>query len=134
MKNYTDLEQSKVLDKLLQKETSDMCYQKTAKELTGDYAWEAMLGQNPSVTMDMFSYKHGYVVPAWSLGKLIEIFDGIKKILEQKVTLEIGKNPYNKWYVGYVDRHDNYVTVVNDKELINACVKMVKKLKKYEII
>ena len=69
MIHYTSVEQAKKLVELgLKPTTADMWYDSPDKDYFSPH-----VGQNVSITRDLFSFREGYVIPCWSLGALIEV-------------------------------------------------------------
>jgi hypothetical protein len=119
MKTYTNKEDAEIISKILPPGLGEIDLQYKDKD-----------SEIPTYSLELGIN----TIPAWSLGRLIETLDNIKKLSDQRVSIEIGRNAYNKWYVGYVNRYDSYVLVVSSDELIDACIKMFKELKKQEFI
>lgn len=75
----TTIEQSKkLLESGLALDTSDMYYEKIKSE---DDEWHKLgYGTHPAIRMELFSFRNGLVIPAWSFAALWDIMSksGIK--------------------------------------------------------
>ena len=72
IKSYTDLEQSKKLTEILSLESADMTWEQVDL-ITGDFAWEPLLGLDVTIKDNLFSYRNGYTIPCWSLAALLDV-------------------------------------------------------------
>lgn len=71
---WTTLEESRRLVELgLDVKTADMHWKQVADGLGEPWVWRAICGNDVAIVQDLFSYRQGYVVPCWSLGRLIEL-------------------------------------------------------------
>ena len=115
MKAYTDVEQSKRLDKILPKDSYDMYLSRTDDGRT----YMPHFGKTIVIDRNMFSYRNGFTVPCWSLATLISL---LPKCLIYTP---------NSIYEGYTCR--NIVTgeeTSNEDNLVDCCVEMI--IKNYE--
>lgn len=72
-KGVTTLGQSRALIELgLDPLTSDMSYELVDNNYGLADVWELRRGLSPAVRMDLFSYRNGMTVPAWSLYALMK--------------------------------------------------------------
>ena len=113
MKSYTDLEQSKVLSKILSLESADM--------------FLALNGTLPVMSKyidDGFVTADDTAVPCWSLAALYNILPLPCEIHKQADDDSI------YYYVEYTDK-DKYLYTERHKNSVDACVEMIIKL--YEI-
>ena len=122
-KAYTDIEQSKKLAKILPKKSADM--------------WYIPIKRNEKVYYDLtihYSATRG-IIPAWSLAALLDVIDQVKEITYQRVTILVGRYVGNHWYVELLKVQDEKsVLLVHYKELVDACVEMVVKLKELKLL
>lgn len=113
MKSYTDLEQSKILAKILPFESADMRY--------------SPLGDNmhPWIWTDTFIEKNA--VPCWSLAALLDVLpktleDGFYDEYELNINM-IDKKPE---YIGLDNQvHSDFPYNFNNKELLDNIVKAI---------
>ena len=71
---WTTLDESKRLVELgLDVCTADMHWKQVADGLGEPWVWRAFCGNDVAIEQDLFSYRQGYVVPCWSLGRLLEL-------------------------------------------------------------
>ncbi len=71
---WTTLEESRRLVELgLEVKTADMHWKQVADGLGEPWVWRAFCGNDVAIVHDLFSYRQDYVVPCWSLGRLIEL-------------------------------------------------------------
>lgn len=68
---YTSIEQSKsLIGHGLKPTTADMMWNSNE---TQD-GWEVADGLDVAVKLELFSYREGYAIPCWSVGRLIDLF------------------------------------------------------------
>ena len=67
--NYTSIEKSKKLAKILPLESADMYYECTKEEPE----YKVYVGRNIAITYNLFSYRNGYTIPCWSLAALLDV-------------------------------------------------------------
>ena len=129
MKSYTDLEQSKKLAEILPIESADMTYLAMVRGMRGGvtiYDWEISIGLHPAITENLFSYRNGYVVPAWSLAALLE---AMPSEIDNNYFLTLEKEG-NKYCCCYQDINGNSFRHEFADNPIDACVEMILKLHK----
>ena len=74
--DYTTIEQSKRLLELGIPANSHNCfYVRSSKSLDGNYEYHCYMGQSIAIKNNLFSYRNGHVIPAWTSGRLMEIVD-----------------------------------------------------------
>jgi len=145
MKNKiaTTIEQSKKLIELgIDLNTADMTWEKVAKSLTEDSYWKLIIGLDISIKNNLFSYRNGYVFPAWSLSALLSL-------LPISVSKEKGYPYYLEWqfwndnslrYVNpYSDKRECLVDIYSDhdeklKDYIDTAFEMICYLKENKLI
>lgn len=72
-KNFTTPEQSKRLLELgVPADSADFYYEERAS-LSGKWEYKLHIGECVAIKHNLFSYRNGYVVPCWSVGRLMEI-------------------------------------------------------------
>ena len=90
----TTIEQSKKLVELgIDASTADMTIEKVSHGLTQDFKWELTVGLDAAIKENLFSYRNGFVVPAWSLSALLELMPLI--------------NEYNVEYRPIIERYND---------------------------
>ena len=131
MKTYTDLEQSTKLSKILPPESADL-------------TWVSNCLGKPFVRIMPIKGYPEELCPCWSLAALMEFLPNNKDI-----TTTLGRGVYNlsnkkpeyknKWAVEYEDegnldtgKYVNYTTTADTA--IDACVKMILKLKRKSLL
>lgn len=115
MKSYTDIDQSRKLAEILPLNGADMTWSKETT-ITDETEWFITLGLDSDITNDLFSYRHGYLIPCWSLAALISVLPPIHKL---KPILDLEENSIQ--YSGI----DIYVKADN---LVDACYEVILKL------
>lgn len=74
--NFTTPEQSKRLLEIGVPANSADCYlQRCENEDDGIVDYKPFIGKSPAIEGNLFSYRYGYTIPCWSVGRLIEILD-----------------------------------------------------------
>ena len=138
MKTYTDLEQSKKLVEILPIESADMVYLRCDFEDEGEYS--ILVG----------SYHEGYTqredgtivpvfdehIPAWSLAALLDVLESEIDCKDgETYLLNIEKEGvwWNVWYRELYDEA-NPIETASTEELIDACVEMIIKLNKLNLL
>lgn len=123
IKSFTDVNQSKVLAKILPLESVDM------------YWFEGMPHIGYSKTSQDFYNKTGYsYIPCWSLSALLSIIP--QEIFDGEYIINITEGLDNKWIISY--NADNsasfYGLIASADNLVDACVYMVIKLSERKMI
>lgn len=115
MKSYTDLEQSKILAKILKLESADMCY------VAG-----ALLVKAPTtygiVPVEEMYKRH--IIPCWSLAALLSVLP--KLINHETLFIETSAA---LWHIGY----RNIYTARGDN-LVDACIAIIEKLHEFNLL
>lgn len=128
MRAYTDLEQSKKLAEIFPVESADMSinhslFHNMTTVLTTPYKklHEFFSGDTPDTTL-----------PCWSLAALLNI---LPHCIDDGYDLVLGKLSDNEsWYVCY-DDVDHFVYIyITKRNLIDACVEMIIRLKENNLI
>ena len=133
MKSHTDLEQSKVLAKILPIESADMCY-KCLDEDPYDIVIRPYTEWKEEYKGLLVNYEVD-VIPCWSLAALLNVLP--KKyypIKDHETNLILGK-PKDKWCVLYWDAtgmQDGEQTLEDSP--IDACYEMILKLHEQNIL
>ena len=128
MKAYTDLEQSKVLSKILPPESVDMCYE-VGVDLDG-YLTKTIY------TPLIHAPYNDYYIPCWSLSALINIIP--QEIFDGEYIINITEGINNRWiltYDHYENRNHSYYGLSTGADnLIDCCVEMIIKLKERDLL
>lgn len=129
MKGYTDLEQSKVLAKILSSKSADMEYL-TIKE-TGSFIGTVPFVKDDSEVEDS-AYSHTYNrIACWSLAALLSVLP----TLDDRNAEFCKDIRYDKWHIYY---HGTATLSVIDTErydnLIDAAYEMIIKLNKLKLL
>jgi hypothetical protein len=117
IKSYTDIEQSKVLAEILSNETSDMYYWCGESIRFGGYK----------------AQDKDYDVPCWSLAALLSVIP--KHIKDYNVLrIDISDKDFAIWYdeIGY--GVNNELPNITEESAIDACYKMILRLKEKNLI
>ena len=126
MKSYTDLEQSKILAKILPLESADMCYSNDGTAIKID--------ANPyTVRYSMWKNCVVEIIPCWSLAALLSVIP--KHINEFNVLrIDISTNDFAIWYdeIGFGVNND--LPDVTKESAVDACVKMIVKLHELNLL
>ena len=73
--NFTTIEQSKRLLELGVPADSANCYwQFRSDTLAEDWGYRCYIGTSPAIKDNLYSFRNGYTIPCWSVGRLIEIY------------------------------------------------------------
>lgn len=73
--NFTTLEQSKRLLELgMPAWTSDCFYEYSSGNLSEAWVYKLFVGESEAIKNNLFSFRNGYTIPCWSVGRLIEIY------------------------------------------------------------
>ena len=121
MKAYTDINQSKKLAEILPLESADM------------YWYLATKGNPKAMFNEEYNEYGDFELPCWSLSALLEIIP--KHIKEYNVLqIDIAENAFSIWYaeIGFGVNRD--LPDITKKSAIDACVDMILKLKKKNLI
>ena len=137
MKGYTDLEQSKKLAEVLPLESADMTW-KQVDPITGDLAWEPLLGLNVAIKDNLFSYRNGYTIPCWSLAALLEqipekLFDDNGFSYELEIIKQKGLCYINYLCNDYDGIRYHSISSGCMDTLVDACVDVLFKLHKQKL-
>ena len=74
--NFTTIEQSKRLLELgVPADSADCYWQFRSDTLAEDWGYRCYIGTSPAIKDNLFSYRNGYTIPCWSVGRLIEVFE-----------------------------------------------------------
>lgn len=124
-KGFTSIEQSKHLLELgLDPQTADMYYEYTAEEPK----YKIYVGKSISIAKNLYSYRNGHVIPAWSLSALLELMPKFDDNGRYYIGLEYSKEPDKTGYVellfNFSWREDSLKTVDADN-LLDASFEMV---------
>lgn len=120
MKSYTDIDQSRKLAEILPLNSADMTWSKETT-ITNELEWYITLGLDSGFTYDSFSYRHGYLVPCWSLAALINVLPPINYL---KPLLDLEENSIQYGI-------DIYVKADN---LVDACYEVILKLHELKML
>lgn len=139
VKNYTDIEQGKLLKDIFPIDTADMCYLNLSNHGV-DCADEFKATMTPytecvKLSKSLFGKAFDDIVPAWSLAKLIKL---LPNYLKDSCGL-VYQLRMDKDYVEY--SNDNisglysiYIHTTGEDNLVDACVHMIKKLKEEKLM
>lgn len=137
MKSFTDIQQSKILAKILPIESADMHYVRKTHDFRGnpvDGEWSYPKYGNPNskhanyIVQNFTSYEK---IPCWSLAALLSV---MPKILEYGRPI-LGTNYEGFYFVQYRDASMDYVNGTNCyNNPIDACVEMIVKLKENNLL
>ena len=139
IKSYTDIEQSKKLSEILSLESADMCLTFTNNvwnpvwgkahdiyQLQKD-CYEPDYTKDDYVDFDEFEPK---VVPCWSLATLLKYLSEIKP---QEYTPILFPTE-GKWILQFLEYGHGNVWEVSCDNPVDACIKMILKLHKFNLI
>ena len=134
----TTLEQSKKLAELgIDTSTADMTLEKVSHGLTQDSTWELTVGLDTAIKENLFSYRNGYVVPAWSLSALLELMPE-KEEYEWSLSKGgyNGKGEYNEdYFISFeTDGDDGIFHCESASNMIDAAFEMIMWLKENKYI
>ena len=138
IKSHTNIEQSKKLAEVLPLESADMTWEQVDL-ITGDLAWEPLLGLDVAIKDNLFSYRNGYTIPCWSLAALLDIliakdFDPETMFL-RSTSDGRGTRLNNVWRLS-VDRLDVDISLrdIYADNLVDACVEMILRLNELNLL
>ena len=123
MKSYTDLEQSKVLAKMLPIESADMY-------------WDYDVQKHEDYPMIMDDQFDNLCIPAWSLAALLDVLESEIDGEEgetYKLNIEKDGTWWNVWYREQYDEA-NPIETESTEEPIDACVEMILKLNEENLL
>ena len=118
MKTYTDIEQSNMLAEILPLESADMSY-RPYREIGGIPDYQATLRPYKSA---------GWAIPCWSLAALLDI---IPMVCLDNFFDDTTKS--KKWNCLFTETHHPLEAAYYDNP-VDACVDMIVRLKKYNLI
>lgn len=73
-KNFTSIEQSKRLLELgVPADSADCFYEYSSDNLSDGWRYKCFIGESAAIKNNLFSFRNGYTIPCWSVGRLIEI-------------------------------------------------------------
>lgn len=129
MKNYTDLEQSKILAEILPIETADMFYadlfvdnkHKYIVHLLESYGFKTFKDANERTSRRL------NFIPCWSFSALFDILPDSTDIVKNKADTE------NEKYMCTVGIKDDIISTFG-KNPVDACVEMIEKLHELKIL
>ena len=133
MKSYTDLEQSKVLSKILPLESADQTWARIA--ITGanlDVPEELQYRHNGDIP---FQYYSGIGTPCWSLASLLDVLpSSIKDSIGMVFSINM-----NKEYIEYSNPNISslcsaYIHTCGNDNLVDACYEMILKLNELNLL
>jgi hypothetical protein len=121
MKSFTDIEQSKVLCKILPIKSADMY-------------WDYDVQKHEDYPMIMDDQFDNLCIPAWSLAALFEV---LPKYIEgsNRLRIDINNVDFSIWYDdlrGY--GVNNELPNIVSKEPVDACVSMIEKLHELNLL
>ena len=132
IKSYSDLQQSKVLSKILPLESADMYYSHEFVNSAGDYyrlniASEGYFDDEESLGSD---------IPAWSLAALFNVIP--QEIFDGEYIINITEGCDNRWvltYDHYENRNHSYFGLATGADnLVDACYEMILKLHELNLL
>jgi len=123
IKNYTSLEQSKVLSKILPLKSADMYYSHEFVNSAGDYYKINIASEGYFDDVELL----GSDVPAWSLASLLDVLP---------VGTESHKQTDGSISYYHVEVYNNkkYFSTKRYDNLIDACYEMILKLRELKIL
>lgn len=116
MKSYTDLEQSKKLAEILPIESADMRY--------------APFGDTHPWFLDNNLLEKG-AIPCWSLAALLDILNIKAYSIDEDAIVTLSSYKTFEWDLSI---SNSGLVVVTESDPIDACVKMIYKLKEKDLI
>lgn len=134
MKAYTDLEQSKKLAEFLPLESADMYYA-GHQSIINPKEWE--YGDTPKIRGKYISFDDKRIFyPCWSLAALINIIP--QEIFDGEYIINITEGCDNRWVLTYDHfenrNHSYYGLSTGADNLVDACVAMIEKLHKLNLL
>ena len=121
IKSYTDLEQSKVLSKILSDESADMSYRHFAPNL---------LPEGYCISVDKVEYETD--IPCWSLASLLGVLPSVIQRNGKRMFLTLEKAGVYNLYYKSPDRLDELWET--KEESIDACVAMIESLHELKML
>ena len=139
MKNATDLDQSRVLKKILLPESADVCWTNHLfNNILSSWRIESTPPTEYKNLLDYY-YVQGYLIePAWSLDALFGVLPTtIGNFFEKnalRLRMDKGENDFNIWYENF-DYGDvaEGLDVIKDNP-VDACYEMIIKLHELKLI
>ena len=111
---YTTIEQSKRLVELgLDLNTADMTYcaiTEGARNKMIIKDWKVSIGLDAAIKNNLFSYREGYMYPAWSLDALLQVIPCPYQLTRNARTLRNDTKKNVQFMLLTVLRHDTYET------------------------
>jgi hypothetical protein len=130
MKSYTDIEQSQKLMKLgIDVNTADMFYIKIKNSSARGYNYtEYPYFKGLSDNKDN-------KLPCWSLVALLDVINQVSEIMNQRVTILVGRYAGQHWYVELLRVQDeSSIVLMHSNELVDACYEMIVKLHELKLL
>ena len=126
IKSFTDISQSKTLSKILPLESADMHYSKDF-----DSSWFVDLAEYTSVKIPKYVDKvEEHLIPCWSLTALLKYLSEIKPQIYTPVLFP----SEGKWTLQFVEYGHGNVCETTSETLVDACVEMIVKLHKLNLL
>lgn len=125
MKAFTDISQSRKLAEILPLESADSYYS------WHDECYYIVNKDCP------YPYSLKEKIPCWSLAALLKILpiEAYIEIDNVCCTLDISRDTLGKWFVSYHNKsYGSSLVTCSNKELIDACVEIILKLKEKNLI
>lgn len=89
--NFTTPEQSKRLLELgVPADSADCYWQLRSDSLAENWGYRCYIGTSPAIKDNLFSFRNGYTIPCWSVGRLMEIYEIVGENAGQCVTTTKG--------------------------------------------
>ena len=126
MKSYTDLEQSKVLSKILPLESADMYYDDIVDRVTGE-----LFIPNDGSTIKVGKGLCG-TINAWSLASLLGVLP--RRIELEGVAYELSIYYLNGLYYWNVNNGNLLLEVKGKDNPVDACYEMIIKLHELKLL
>lgn len=125
MDAYTNIEQSKVLDQIIEKETADFCW--------GLDEGNIRYNKTPwTIPWRDYTAREFYL-PCWSLAVLMDILPASIHVGNDLCTLKINKDLKENFGVCYLDKNNNGVGYFKEN-LLDAVIEMIVYLKENKLI
>lgn len=122
MKSFTDIEQSEKLAEILPLNSADMTWSKETT-ITDGTEWYITLGLDRDITDNLFSYRHSYLVPSWSLSALLNYLKSKHRFPE----INVMSDGHFKLTTYIWDGTDCTQVSIGDN-LVDACYELILKL------
>ena len=149
--NVTDVEQSKKLDKLgLDPCSADFHWEKMEEEDVVDSdmpvirnGYHLVPGANPAFFINGFSYRNGYIIPAWSVGRLLDLmptpihYPGCEEkedIVYEDYMPNLGMDENGSYFCEYLDYDGEGLEAKSSENKIDAEIQMIEWLFKNKYI